>query len=354
VTARYQSGSALPTVMPDPGRSPVRRQPRGAGPAGGKADVPRRRVPTDASGLAALFDSRPVPQPASRGWRRFVRAVSAGLVAPEPGRAERAERALIADIRRPLPGLRQITVANPKGGSGKTTAVIMLGLVIGQARGGNVLAWDVTETQGTLGMRTAPGWHRRTRSDLQADLCRYTGRNRLRVGDLAMYARDQGEAMFRVLVAPEDPAARTSMDGETFAAMREVIRDATEILVVDTGNDVSSDTWRAVLDRTDLLVVTTALAEDSARSASRMLDILQQHGHGGLVANAVTVVSHPASAASVDAAAIRAHFAARTHAVMRVPHEPLLYGGKRVPYRQLPASTRRAWTTAAAAVVAGL
>jgi MinD-like ATPase involved in chromosome partitioning or flagellar assembly len=144
------------------------------------------------------------------------------------------------------------------------------------------------------------------------------------------------------------------MDGESFAAMREVIGDATELLVVDTGNDVCSDTWRAVLDHTDLLVVTTGLAEDSARSASWMLDTLQRRGHGRLVANAVTVVSRPATAAVVDAAAIRAHFAARTRTVLHVRHEPLLDGGRRVPYRQLPASTRREWRSAAAAVVAGL
>jgi len=85
-----------------------------------------------------------------------------------------------------------------------------------------------------------------------------------------------------------------------------------------------------------------------------MLDTLQERGHSGLVADAITIVARPASAVMVDAAAIRGHFAARTRSVLHVPHEPLLDGGRKAPYRLLPASTRRAWTAAAAAVIAGL
>ena len=81
-------------------------------------------------------------------------------------------------VRRNFGGLRQVTVVNPKGGAGKTVAILLLAMTFGQKRGGYVLAWDNNETQGTLGMRAQQDFHSRTVRDLLRDLGQFQGRAR--------------------------------------------------------------------------------------------------------------------------------------------------------------------------------
>ena len=117
-------------------------------------------------------------------------------------------------VRRNFGGLRQVTVVNPKGGAGKTVAVLLLAMTFGQKRGGYVLAWDNNETQGTLGMRAQQDFHSRTVRDLLRDLDQFQGAHG-RVGDLSQYVRSQGEGMFDVLASDESATA-----GEMLTAAR--------------------------------------------------------------------------------------------------------------------------------------
>ena len=128
-----------------------------------------------------------------------------------------------------------------------------------------------------------------------------------------------------------------------------------KLIFVDTGNNVRAQNWQAAIDATDQLVVTMSARNDSAETAARMLDHLEQSGRHRLVRQAVTVVSMPPSRKR-DRPAGRSseHFAARTRAVLLAPYERLIDTGEPIRYGGLASATRDAWLKIAAAVAEGL
>ncbi|MEV6691166.1 chromosome partitioning protein [Micromonospora sp. NPDC051196] len=294
---------------------------------------------------------RPTDPVATMGVRAVVNKT--GLVKLPPGRHELETKRDIEMVRRNFGGLRQVTVVNPKGGAGKTVAILLLAMTFGQKRGGYVLAWDNNETQGTLGMRAQQDFHSRTVRDLLRDLGQFHGAHG-RVGDLSQYVRSQGEGMFDVLASDESATGGEMLTAAAFGEIREVVSRFYKLIFVDTGNNVRAQNWQAAMDATDQLVVTMSARNDSAETAARMLDHLEQSGRQRLVRQAVTVVSMPPSRKEIDLPAIQEHFAARTRAVLLAPYERLIDTGEPIRYAGLSAATRDAWLKIAAAVAEGL
>ncbi|MEN3303973.1 MAG: hypothetical protein V7603_175, partial [Micromonosporaceae bacterium] len=186
------------------------------------------------------------------GMRGAVRKSTFGLIKLAPGAHEREVGQDVDTIRRNFGGLRQVTIVNPKGGAGKTVAVLMLAMTFGQKRGGYVLAWDNNETQGTLGMRAQQDFHARTVRDLLRDLDHFRGAGG-RVGDLSQYVRAQGEGMFDVLASDESATGGEMLTAAAFADLREVVSRFYKLIMVDTGNNVRAQNWQAAIDATDQL-----------------------------------------------------------------------------------------------------
>ncbi|MGC5017385.1 chromosome partitioning protein [Micromonospora sp. DT47] len=294
---------------------------------------------------------RPADPVATMGVRAAVNRM--GLVKLPPGRHEQELRQDIEMVRRNFGGLRQVTVVNPKGGAGKTVAILLLAMTFGQKRGGYVLAWDNNETQGTLGMRAQQDFHSRTVRDMLRDLGQFQGAHG-RIGDLSQYVRSQGEGMFDVLASDESATGGEMLTAAAFAEIREVVSRFYKLIFVDTGNNVRAQNWQAAMDATDQLVVTMSARNDSAETAARMLDHLEQSGRQRLARQAVTVVSMPPSRKEIDLPAIQEHFAARTRAVLLAPYERLIDTGEPIRYGGLSSATRDAWLKIAAAVAEGL
>jgi MinD-like ATPase involved in chromosome partitioning or flagellar assembly len=320
-----------------------------ASPTGAQQFAP----PPTAADFAARRVHTPQRPPATMGLQGLVRKLSLGRVAPAPSRRELEHRQAVAAVRRNFGGLRQITVVNPKGGAGKTVAVLMTAMTFGQQRGGYVLSWDNNETQGTLGMRAQQDFHHRTVRDLLAELGTFAGEAG-RVGDLSRYVRSQGEAMFDVLASDESATAGEMLTAQAFRNLREVVSRFYKLIVVDTGNNVRAENWQAAIEATDQLVVPMSARGDSAETAARMLDHLDQTGRHELVRRAVSVISMPASTKGADLPAIRNHFAARTRAVLTAPYEPLLDSGEPIRYGDITGRSREAWLRIAASVAEGL
>jgi MinD-like ATPase involved in chromosome partitioning or flagellar assembly len=309
-------------------------------------------VPT-ADDLTARRTSRPREWVATTGVRGTVRRSTFGLLRLRPGRREAEALEYLEAVRRPIGGLRQVTVVNPKGGAGKTVATLMLGLTFGQTRGGFVLAWDNNETQGTLGMRAQTDMHGRTVRDLLRDLHRFTGPAG-RVGELTAYVRPQAGAAFDVLASDEAATAGEMLTAAAFREIRDVVGRFYKLLIVDTGNNARAENWQAAMDATDQLVVTMSARNDSAETAARLLDHLEQTGRRELVRRAVTVVTIPPHRQDVDPHAIEDHFELRCRAVLRIPYDRHLDSGSPVDYTALSHESRRAWLRVAAAVADGL
>lgn len=307
-------------------------------------------VPT-AEDFSRRRQVRPADPVATTGVRAVVNKM--GLLRLAPGRHEQERKRDIEMVRRNFGGLRQVTVVNPKGGAGKTVAILLLAMTFGQKRGGYVLAWDNNETQGTLGMRAQQDFHSRTVRDMLRDLGQFQGAQG-RVGDLSQYVRSQGEGMFDVLASDESATGGEMLTAAAFAEIREVVSRFYKLIFVDTGNNVRAQNWQASMDATDQLVVTMSARNDSAETAARMLDHLEQSGRQRLVRQAVTVVSMPPSRKEIDLPAIQEHFAARTRAVLLAPYERLIDSGEPIRYGGLSSATRDAWLKIAAAVAEGL
>ncbi|WP_189169685.1 chromosome partitioning protein [Pilimelia anulata] len=339
-TARRRAVRAAPAPLP------------GAGVFDPRTELDVRPVPT-ADDFARRRAARPADPLATTGARAAVRRATLGLVKLGPGTRELEHRRYVETVRRNFGGLRQVTVVNPKGGAGKTVAVLLSAMTFGQHRGGYVLAWDNNETQGTLGMRAQQDFHSRTVRDLLRDLEQFAGAQG-RVGDLSQYVRAQGEGMFDVLASDESATAGEMLTARAFAELREVVSRFYKLIFVDTGNNVRAENWQAAIDATDQLVVTMSARNDSAEPAARMLDHLEQTGRRRLVRQAVTVVSMPPTRKDIDLPAIQEHFAARTRAVLLAPYEKLVDSGEPVRYGQLTHASKDAWLRIAAAVAEGL
>ncbi|WP_027660562.1 MinD/ParA family ATP-binding protein [Salinispora fenicalii] len=338
-------------VLPPVGLAPGPYPPTHGSPVPPPAGwTPTGQAPPTAEDFARRRQVRPADPMATMGVRAMVNRM--GLRLP-PGRQEQEMRRDVEMVRRNFGGLRQVTVVNPKGGAGKTVAILLLAMTFGQKRGGYVLAWDNNETQGTLGMRAQQDFHARTVRDLLRDLNQFHGSHG-RVGDLSQYVRAQGEGMFDVLASDESATGGGMLTAAAFAEIREVVSRFYKLIFVDTGNNVRAQNWQAAIDATDQLVVTMSARNDSAETAARMLDHLEQSGRQRLVRQAVTVVSMPPSRKEIDLPAIQAHFAARTRAVLLAPYERLIDSGEPLRYGALSSAARDAWLKIAAAVAEGL
>jgi MinD-like ATPase involved in chromosome partitioning or flagellar assembly len=297
--------------------------------------------------------ARPAQQSATMGARAVLQKGMFGLVKLAPGQRELEYKQDVEMVRRNFGGLRQVTVVNPKGGAGKTVAVLLLAMTFGQKRGGYVLAWDNNETQGTLGMRAQQDFHARTVRDMMRDLHLFQGAQG-RVGDLSQYVRAQGEGMFDVLASDESATAGEMLTASSFAEIRDVVSRFYKLIFVDTGNNVRAENWQAAMDATDQLVITMSARNDSAETAARALDHLEQSGRRRLVRQAVTIVTMPPTRKDIDLQWIQQHFAARTRAVLVAPYERLIDSGEPIRYGELSAGTKDAWLKIAAAVADGL
>jgi MinD-like ATPase involved in chromosome partitioning or flagellar assembly len=333
-------GAPMPPQYPDP-----QQQPDGPW-------VADPYIPT-AEEFARRRAARPTDPVARTGLRGALNRTTLGLAKIAPGGHEREMARDIETIRRNFGGLRQVTVVNPKGGAGKTVAVLLLAMTFGQNRGGYVLAWDNNETQGTLGMRAQQDFHARTVRDILRDQHHFRGAGG-RVGDLSQYVRAQGEGMFDVLASDESATAGEMLTAQAFRDIRDVVSRFYKLIFVDTGNNVRAQNWQAAMDATDQLVVTMSARNDSAETAARALDHLEQTGRQRLVRQAVTVVSMPPSRKDIDLPSIQRHFAARTRAVLLAPYERLIDSGEPIRYAGLSSDTREAWLRVAAEVANGL
>lgn len=320
--------------------------------------APKRQLPNDdrptlddlRAGSAAHHK-----QLATRGFNKFVRQATFGVVKLGPGRAEREEIERVERIRKQLDSPKNIAVVNLKGGAHKTTSVLMLAATLGMFRGGSVLAWDNNETRGTLGWRGIPSEHHLTALDLLNNLDHFAS-TEARVADLDRYVRPQGDMNFDILASDEDPGSAASINGDAFYRLNEALSRFYRIKVVDTGNNVRATNWLAAVESADQLVIVSTVREDTFNAAAWMIDELRMTGHAQQVEKAVTILSH-SSRAKIDRVLHKRllhHFGAHTRAVLEVPFEEHFVDGGSLEWNKLSKATREAWVVATAAVADGL
>jgi MinD-like ATPase involved in chromosome partitioning or flagellar assembly len=146
-----------------------------------------------------------------------------------------------------------------------------------------------------------------------------------------------------------------AFSADDYRAVASVLEHYYSICITDCGTGLLHSAMAGILELADQIVLVSSPSVDGARSASATLDWLDAHGHGGLVRNAVVVLSavRRKGKSMVDLDRLEQHFAARCRAVVRVPYDPHLEEGAEVRLEYLDTETADAYLSLAALVADG-
>jgi MinD-like ATPase involved in chromosome partitioning or flagellar assembly len=271
----------------------------------------------------------------TRGWR--------GLLGIGPGRREREERAdrsaACQSYGRPV----TIVVADPRGGSGKTTTSLLMAGAFGTARGGGVLALENHELRGTMHLRTGAPPGASNIRDLISAQRDTSSQDMVRLGDLSGFVRHQVAGQYDVLVSATKSGRALGRD--EFDDVHTMVSRFYQVIIVDTANNESAENWRAAIEVADALVVPVKWRNDYSVPAIEMLEELQHSADPratSLVKRAVVVASH--SQGDVDSRCrqhLMPYFADRTRAVIEIAPDRHIAEGNVIQHDQLAPATRR-------------
>ena len=308
---------------------------------GQHAPQPERQVSYRAD---ELLQALPLPReaPAEKGVRSVLRL--------RPGTAERLERIARATaataFRRPV----TITIANPKGGSGKTPTTLLLAGALGQARGGGVVAWDNNELRGNMHLRTHDTNSRSTVTDLLQAMQMLTQPD-ARLGDVGAYLRHQVSGQYDVLTSATTTYAQ--IEARDFDQIHRLLSRFYKVLVIDTGNNEGSSNWREAMKASDVLVIPIKWKSLSCAAAVQMLEELDHQGPDAqrLIRRAVIAVSNgPGDVNKEVEKQLRPYFESRAAAVVDIPTDPHIAAEGPLDHQSLQPATRRAALELAAKV----
>ena len=277
-----------------------------------------------------------------QGWRRVLHRGTAGLVNPGPGEAELHRHDLVHRLRRPVAGTHRIAVTSIKGGVGKTTVTTCLGLALAEHRGDRVVVLDANPDAGTLADRLT-GESSVTVRELLRDLHRVES-----WADITRYTSLAGR--LQVLASEQDPASSDAFSRDEYERICALLGRYFNLVITDSGTGLVHSAMEGTLRLADSLIVVGAPTVDGASRASKTLDWLVAHGFGDLTRSAIVVLSCDRRSDDVDVVRIREHFAARTRAVVEVPHDPHLATGGRVEFARMHRRTQDAFLELAALV----
>ncbi|HEY0694272.1 MAG TPA: AAA family ATPase [Kribbella sp.] len=291
-----------------------------------------------------LLQALPLPReaPAEKGVRSVLRL--------RPGSSERLERIARATaataFRRPV----TITVANPKGGSGKTPTTLLLAGALGQARGGGVVAWDNNELRGNMHLRTHDTNSRSTVTDLLQAMQMLTQPD-ARLGDVGAYLRHQVSGQYDVLTSATTTYAQ--IEAADFDQVHRLLSRFYKVLVIDTGNNEGSSNWREAMKASDVLVIPIKWKSLSCAAAVQMLEELDHQGPDAqrLIRRAVIAVSNGPGDVNKDVEKqLRPYFESRAAAVIDIPTDMHIAAEGPLDHSALQPATRRAALELAARV----
>ncbi|MPY33529.1 AAA family ATPase [Streptomyces adustus] len=258
------------------------------------------------------------------------------------------QRRLLDAIRLPVQRSCSIVVVSGKGGVGKTTTVTALGSVLAACRQDKILAMDVNPDAGSLGRRLRRETGATIYDFVRAlphlhsymDVRRFTSQN------------PQG---LEVIANDMDPSIAEQLTSTQYTEVLRAFASHYSFVLTDTGTALRHEVMKKVLSQADQLVIVAAPNVDGAATASLTVDILQQDGHGALVANAVVAVnaSH-GSVEGINVAAITRHFQSACRTVVEIPFDEHLAHGAEVDLQRMRSKTRQAYVELTAAVAQGL
>ncbi|WP_354217616.1 MinD/ParA family protein [Arthrobacter sp. UYCo732] len=298
-----------------------------------------------------LFVKEQKPRPVG-GVRGAIYAMTRGAWNMGPSAKQRDEDELARRIARQLQGSYNTAVLSLKGGIGKTSTTVGVGLTLAEFRGDAPCAIDANPDSGDLVERAlGEGIYQQASPRTITDLLK----NIESVDSLTALARYMHHAGRLHLIAGEqDPEVSDSLTAEEYLRIRKLISNYYSVALTDCGTGVTHNAMSGILQSADNLVIAAGYAVSGAKRARSTLHWLASHGYEDLARNAVVVITDKDEVSSrVDKDAIEEHLAGICRQLIAVPHDRGVADGDLVTLDVLRPETRRAYKEIAAAIVDG-
>lgn len=298
-----------------------------------------------------LFVREQKPRPVG-GFRGAIYSLTGGAWNLGPGPKQRDEDELRRRIARQLQGSYNTAVLSLKGGIGKTSTTVGVGLTLAEFRGDAPCAIDANPDSGDLVERAlGEGIYQQASPRTITDLLR----NIESVDSLTALARYMHHAGRLHLIAGEqDPEVSDSLTAAEYLRIRKLISSYYSVALTDCGTGVTHNAMSGILQSADNLVIAAGYAVSGAKRARSTLHWLASHGYEDLARNAIVVITDKDEVSSrVDKDAIEEHLAGICRQLIAVPHDRGVADGDLVTLDVLKPETRRAYKEIAAAIVDG-
>jgi len=298
-----------------------------------------------------LFVKEQKPRPVG-GFRGALYSLTGGAWNLGPGPKQRQEDELGRRISRQLQGSYNTAVLSLKGGIGKTSTTVGVGLTLAEYRGDAPCAIDANPDSGDLVERAlGEGIYQqsspRTISDLLENIDSIDS-----LTSLAQYMHHAGR--LHLIAGEQDPEVSDSLTAEEYRRIRKLISSYYSVVLTDCGTGVTHNAMSGILQSADNLVIAAGYAVSGAKRARSTLHWLASHGYEDLARNAIVVITDKDEVSSrVDKDAIEEHLAGICRELIAVPHDRGVADGDLVTLDVLRPDTRRAYKEIAAAIVDG-
>ncbi|MET4093948.1 MinD-like ATPase involved in chromosome partitioning or flagellar assembly [Arthrobacter sp. UYCu712] len=341
--------SALPAA-PETAPSVPAQPPRSTRTASRAAALSAAPVP-DFISSPGLFVREQKPKPVG-GFRGALYKMTGGGLNLGPSARQREEDELARRISRQLQGSYNTAVLSLKGGIGKTSTTVGVGLTLAEFRGDPPCAIDANPDSGDLVERAlGEGIYQQQSPRTITDLLK----NVESVDSLTALARYMHHAGRLHLIAGEqDPEVSDSLTAEEYLRIRKLISGYYSVALTDCGTGVTHNAMSGILQSADNLIIAAGYAVSGAKRARSTLHWLASHGYEELARNAVVVITDKDEVSSrVDKDAIEDHLSGICRQLIAVPHDRGVADGDLVTLDVLRPETRRAYREIAAAIVDG-
>lgn len=294
----------------------------------------------------------PAPAKPSGGMRKLLYSVSGGTINMGPSQKEKKHQDLVDRIGRPLSGSRNTAVLSLKGGIGKTSTTVGVGMTLAKIRGDIPCAIDANPDSGdlaerALGERQFQASQQPTISDLLASLDDVDSLTKLQ-----NYLH-QAERL-HVLAGDQDPALSDSLTAEEWLRIQTEFARYYPVILTDCGTGVTHNAMEGILQTADNLVIAAGFAVSGAQRARQTLTWLANHGYEDLARNSIVVITDKEHVSErVEKSLIRSSLRGMCRRLVVVPFDRAVVDGDKMNLEILHSSTRQAYMEIAAAIVDG-
>ncbi|WP_458778774.1 MinD/ParA family ATP-binding protein [Arthrobacter sp. D3-16] len=310
-----------------------------------------RRSPYGSATVETQFVRPDRPRPNS-GFRGAVYSATGGLVNLGPSARDQDEAELERRIARPLSGSFNTAILSLKGGIGKTSTTVGVGMILAEYRGDHPCAIDANPDSGDLAERALGEMlYQKVKPRTVTDIVRDIGE----IKSLTVLTDYMHHANRLHLIAGEqDPALSDALTAEEYLKIKQLVSQYYAVTLTDCGTGVSHPAMAGVLPQATNLVIASGYAVSGAKRARNTLEWLAAHGYESLARNAIVVVTDKDQVSSrVNKRAIEEHLAGYCRQLITVPHDRGVADGDRISLNKISAATRRAYKEIAAAIVDG-